>query len=159
VEVNVWDRLALGAAGGVGLSGPGGGGYARLRPIVWGGGHEQVLSAITIETAYAYMMYGGGDPFADVHILPCMADDGCPLPPHYVSVPAHVGAVTIGLEHSLPKGFTFRYGLGWGHLLATPKWRCELNGSPYNCTASAGNPPARDFLVLNFGFSHSLPSW
>ncbi len=150
LEANVWDRLAIGAAGGVSPWGPTGGGYVRLRPIVWGGEGENVLSAITIDVGYAYMMYGG-DILPDIDFT-CGED--CRRTPHHVSVPSHVGTIGVGLEHALFKGFSFRYGVGYGRLLQVPAWRCELEGQPSACWSES--EPQHDFMTLNFGFSHKL---
>jgi hypothetical protein len=150
VEVNVWDRLALGIGGGISYWGLAGGTYARLRPIVWGGEGRHVLNAITVEAGYAYMSYGG-DPLGGLHLFPCIEE--CHPSAYHVSVGSHIGALSIGLEHALWNGFTLRYAVGGARLLATPKWRCELEGRPAAC---ADAEPEHRFAVVSFAVSHAL---
>lgn len=151
LEVNAFDWLALGAGGGMSIWGPTGGGYARLRPIVWGGVGHNVLSAITLELGYAYMNYGG-QPFGGIDLMPCIEE--CHESVERVSVPSHFGAVSVGLEHSLPFGISLRYGVGYTHLLATPAWRCELGSRPVDCGSDP--EPAHDFMTFHFGVGYAL---
>lgn len=151
LEANVWDRLALGVGGGLGLWGPSVGGYARLRPVVWGGEGRRRLNAVTLEAGYGYMSYGG-DILGGFNLMPCI--DNCEPSRHHVPVPSHVGALSLGLEHALWNGFTLRYAIGGAQLLATPIWRCELEDEPVPCGAEP--EPEHAFMVVSFGISHAL---
>jgi len=143
-EVSVWDRLALGAGFGVDFWGFATGGYARLRPIAWGGEGKRLLNALTVQAGYSYMAYG------ELDLLPCI--DACSPEMSYSNAYSHFGTITLGMEHLLWGGFTFRYDVGWAHLLMPPKWSCELEHRAIPC----GSGPAPDFIIQSFSIGHTL---
>ncbi|HEX2669224.1 MAG TPA: hypothetical protein VHM25_00050 [Polyangiaceae bacterium] len=142
-EANVWDRLALGGAAGLSFWGPEGSAYARFRAIVWGGEGQNWLNAITLRAEYTVLRQSG-----DILDL---CDRDCGL--RYLSRTAQVAGLSAGFEHQLRSGFTFRYDVGFGRVLSSTPWSCQLGGLPAPCT---GEPPSDRLLVTLFAVGHSL---
>jgi hypothetical protein len=150
VEADVWDRLALGGGGGIGVWGPAVGTYARLRPFVWGGVGKNTLSAFTLELGYGYMSYGG-DAFGGLDLMPCIEE--CKPSVHHRSVFSHFGSFSAGLEHALFFGLSIHYSVGYGRLLSAPSARCELENVPVDC---GSYQPQKDFMVGSLALSYGL---
>jgi hypothetical protein len=144
VEVDPWDRLALGAGVGLTFWGPTAGGFLRLRPLVWGGEGQRLLNAFTLQASYAWARDG------ELDVLPCI--EVCERP-RYLDRSVQLGALSAGFEHSTASGWTFRYDFGAARALRSSPWRCELDGEPVACS---GEKPIDTLPVVSFAVSHAL---
>jgi len=142
-EANVWDRLAVGGGAGVSFWGPEASGYMRFRPIVWGGEGRDLLNAITLRAEYT-IMHQGGELFS-------FCDEACGA--QFVGRTAQLGALSVGFEHQLWSGWTFRYDFGFAHVLSATPWSCQVGHAPALCD---GEGPSNDMMVTLFGVSHTL---
>jgi hypothetical protein len=100
-------------------------------------------------------MVHGKDPLRDLDfsLYDCEVGE-CEEPqPDFVRTGAHFMSLSVGFEHALYSGWTFRYELGFAQALRTTSWACELDGRPTPCTH---NPPSDTLMVLGFGVSHAL---
>jgi len=143
VEANVWDRMALGAGGGVSFGGPEAHTYVRFRPIVWGGEGRNWLNAVTLRAEYMVMRE------ATLGLAALDGDNGA----DYVSRVSHVGSLSVGFEHQFWSGWTMRYDFGYGRVFAATPWECAIGRTPAPCDGTA---PGNEMILASFSLSHSL---
>jgi len=146
-ELTPWDRFTVGVEAGFTFWGPAGGGYARLRPIVWGGEGRRLLNAFVLQASYTVMRDG------ELDLMPCI-DSPC-SEVGYLPRTAQVGALSAGFEHQLASGWSIRYEFGVGHALFATAWKCARfdDGSAAPCE---GGPPGDNLPVLSFAVGHTL---
>jgi hypothetical protein len=149
-EVDALDRVALGGEVGLSFWGLMAGGYARARPVVWGGLGRRTLHALTLQLGYRYMQYGD-DPYAG--FLSSACHDDCE-PVRYLSEPTHFVTLQAGFEHSFPSGWGIRYGVGAALMAGQPDWRCERAKAPSPCDAASA--PAGQLLHTEFVVSRAI---
>jgi hypothetical protein len=150
LEVDVWDRLALGLEGGINVWGGEAGGYLRLRPFVWGGRGRRPLHAFTLQAGYRYMGYGE-DYLLGLGSVACHGD--CDLPQFQPST-AHFLVAEAGFEHALWSGWTVRYAMGATFMVSRPAWRCEAQHEPVDCADH--QPPASATFVHGVTLTRAL---
>jgi hypothetical protein len=149
-EIDALDRVALGGEVGLSLWGLMAGGYARVRPVVWGGRGRRTLHALTLQLGYRYMQYGE-DPYAGILSSACHGD--CERV-RFLSEPAHFVTLEAGVEHAFPSGWAIRYGLGAAVMANEPDWRCERAEAPSPCDADSA--PARQLLLTKFVLTRAI---
>jgi hypothetical protein len=147
-ELTPWDRLTVGLEAGLSFWGPAGGGYFRLRPIVWGGEGTKLLNAFVLQASYTVMRHGPF-PFS----MPCISSP-CPEI-GYLNRTALVGALSAGFEHQFASGWHIRYDFGIGRALFATAWKCARfdDGSAAPCQR---RPPSDDVPVLSLALGHTL---
>jgi hypothetical protein len=145
-ELTPWDRLSFGVEAGLTFWGPAGGGYVRLRPIVWGGEGRRLLNAFVFQASYTVMRDG------EIDLMPCV--DSCRTV-HYLDRTAQVAAISAGFEHQLASGWSIRYDFGVGHALFATAWKCASydDGKSAPCR---GEPPGDDLPLFSFAVGHTL---
>ena len=147
-ELTPWERITLGLEAGVNFWGPAGGGYVRLRPIVWGGEGRRLLNAFVLQASYTVMRDGPVPLFMPCISSPCREVG-------YLNRTAQVGAISAGFEHEWASGFSIRYDFGVGRALSATAWKCARfdDGSSAPCEHS---PPSDNQLLLSFAVGHTL---
>jgi hypothetical protein len=147
VELTPWDRLSVGAEGGLTFWGLAGGAYVRLRPIVWGGEGRRLLNAFVLQASYTVMRDG------EFISLPCISSPCAEV--GYLDRTAQVGALSAGFEHQFSSGWSIRYDFGVGRALFATAWKCARydDGRSAPCQ---GNPPGDDLPLFSFAVGHAL---
>jgi hypothetical protein len=149
-ELNLLDRMALGAGLGFNELGAAFGAHARFRPLVFRGSRS--LHALTLELAYSQTRYRGEPGFVP-SICEGNPDDpesSCFDPP-VVPVRAHWGQIEFGWEARFPSGFTLRVATGGAWLLHGVEWRCEFENAEAPCRSDPG--PSVPVLALAVGYA------
>jgi hypothetical protein len=147
-EVNLLDRMALGAGLGFNELGAALGAHARWRALVFRG--RQSLHALTIELAYSQTRYAG-----QPGLVPSMCDGSPDDPqsscfdPPVVPVRAHWAQLEFGWEARLPSAFTLRVATGGAWLLHRIDWRCEFENAEAPCRSDPD--PAVPVVTLALG--------
>jgi hypothetical protein len=129
IEASPWDAVAVGGEGGLSFWGGAIGGYARVRPWVWGGQGRALLSALSLQAGYRYMSYGD-EPFSGWFSSLCHADCARPL---VSSTFSHWLDFQAGFEHAFAAGWVLRYAMGAAWLPRAPAWACTSEGQAASC--------------------------
>lgn len=146
-ELTPWERTTVGVEGGLTFWGLAGGGYVRLRPIIWGGEGRKLLNAFVLQVSYTLMRDGQLD------LLPCI--DSCSQRVHYLPRTAQVGALSAGFEHQFASGWSIRYDFGFGHVLSATAWKCTRFDDGKAAPCPSGQP-SDDLPVMSFAVGHTL---
>jgi hypothetical protein len=146
-ELTPWERITVGLEAGMNFWGPTGGGYARFRPIVWGGEGRNLLNAFVLQASYTVMRDG------PLLFMPCISSPCREV--GYLDRTAQVGALSAGFEHQWASGFTIRYDFGVGHVLSATAWKCARfdDGSSAPCEHS---PTSDNLPLLSFAVGYTL---
>lgn len=147
VELTAWERMTIGADVGLTLWGPAGGGYFRLRPIIWGGEGSKLLNAFVLQTSYTVARDG------ELDLMPCI--DVCVDQNQYLDRTALIGALSAGFEHLFASGWSIHYDFGIGQVLTATPWLCR-RFDDRRATPCSGSPPSDNLPVVSFAVGHTL---
>jgi hypothetical protein len=155
-EVDLDDRINIGAGAGTNLRGAIVGAHVRLRPLVFRTSQGGAAHAIPIEAAVSRSRYSGalGDGFLSDLCEGAWNDpkSRCYDPP-ITAEWVWWGQIETGWEFRHRSGLSLRATTGVAWLLATPNWQCTIDGAPVPCGHRVPSTVLPGTFTFSVGYS------